>query len=86
MDRTDGRKIVVIATLATVSFVGFAQIYLPYWADRDKIRGLSEEEDMPAAATRQILMDAMDAERQEERREMEQQQRQKNVILFGGMT
>ena len=87
MDRTDGRKIVVIATLDTVSFVGFAQIYLPYWADRDKICGLSsEEEDMPAAATRQILMDAMDAERQEERREMEQQQRQKNVILFGGMT
>ena len=48
MVRTDGRKIVVIATVATVSFVGFAQIYLPYWADRDKIRGMAEEEDMPA--------------------------------------
>ena len=77
MARTDGRKVVAIATLATVSFVGFAQIYLPYWADRDKIRGLSEEADMPAAAKRQILMDAMDAERQEELREMEQQQRQR---------
>ena len=87
MDRTDGRKIVEIVTLATVSLVGFAQIYLPYWADRDKIRGLSEEEDMPAAATRQILMDAiMDAERQEERREMEQQQRQKTYYFLVGMT
>jgi hypothetical protein len=69
MGRTDGRKIVAIATLATVSFVGFAQIYLPsYWTNRDKIRGQSEEADTPAATKRQILMDAMDAERQEERR------------------
>jgi hypothetical protein len=70
MGGTDGPKIVAIATLlATVSFVGFAQIYLPsYWTDRDKIRGQSEEADAPAAAKRQILMDAMDAERQEERR------------------
>jgi hypothetical protein len=73
MARTDGRKIVAIATVATVSFVGFAQIYLPYWADRDKIRGMAEEADMPAAAKRQMLMEAMEAERQEERREQQRQ-------------
>jgi hypothetical protein len=67
MGGTDGRKIVAIATLlATVSFMGFAQIYLPsYWTDRDTICGQSEEADAPAAAKRQILMDAMDAERQQ---------------------
>ena len=73
MARTDGRKIVAIATVATLSFVSFAQIYLPYWADRDKIRGMAEEADMPAAAKRQMLMEAMEAERQEERREQQRQ-------------
>ena len=74
MVRTDGRKIVIIATVATASFVGFAQIYLPYWADRDKIRGMAEEEDMPAAAKRQMLIVAAEEERQQQRREQQQKQ------------
>lgn len=65
MPRVDGRKIVAIATLSTVSVVGFAQIYLPFWADRDKIRGMAEEEDMPAAARREMER-AMEQERQQQ--------------------
>jgi hypothetical protein len=70
MVRTDGRKIVAVATLATVSVVCFAQIYLPFWADRDKIRGMAEEEDMPAAAKREIRL----MEQQEHRRQQQQPQ------------
>jgi hypothetical protein len=43
MGRVDGRKVVTVACVATVSVVGFAQLYLPFWADRDRLRGLSEE-------------------------------------------
>jgi hypothetical protein len=74
MVRTDGRKIVAVATLATVSVVCFAQIYLPFWADRDKIRGMAEEEDMSAAAKREIRM----MEQQEHRRQQQQQQQMSN--------
>jgi hypothetical protein len=69
MVRTDGRKIVAVATIATVSVVCFAQIYLPFWADRDKIRGMAEEEDMPAAAKREMRM-------------MEQQQRKQQQQML----
>ena len=54
MARVDGRKIVVVATGATVACLAVFQIYLPYFADRDKLRGMSEEEDMPAAARREM--------------------------------
>mmetsp|Transcript_30656 Transcript_30656/g.50648 ORF Transcript_30656/g.50648 Transcript_30656/m.50648 type:complete len:80 (-) Transcript_30656:110-349(-) len=69
MARVDGRKIVGIATVATVSVVGFAQIYLPFWADRDKIRGMAEEEDMPAAAKRE-----MEKQIKQQQQQHEQQQ------------
>lgn len=54
MPQMDGRKVVMIATTLTLSAVGIAQIYLPFYADRDKIRGMSEEEDMPTEAKRQM--------------------------------
>ncbi len=72
MVRTDGRKIVAVATMATVSVVCFAQIYLPFWADRDKIRGMAEDEEMPAAAKRELRM----IEQQEQRRQQQKQQQQ----------
>ena len=72
MVRTDGRKIVAVATLATVSVVCFAQIYLPFWADRDKIRGMAEDEEMPAAAKRELRM----IEQKELRRQQQKQQQQ----------
>jgi hypothetical protein len=54
MPRTDGKKIVALAFGATTLAIGIGQIYLPYIADRDKLRGLFEEEDMPAQARREM--------------------------------
>ena len=56
MPRTDGRKIVAIAFGATTLAIGIGQIYLPYIADRDKLRGLFEEEDMPMQAKKEMEM------------------------------
>lgn len=54
MAKTDGRKLVVVATAAIVGVIGVAQVYLPFVADRDKLRGLSEEEQMPGRARQQM--------------------------------
>ena len=56
MSRTDGRKIVSLAFAGILGAVGIGQIYLPYIADRDKLRGLFEEEDMPEEAKREMDM------------------------------
>lgn len=56
MSRTNGRKIVSLALGGIVGAIGIGQIYLPYIADRDKLRGLFEEEDMPAEARREMEM------------------------------
>ena len=81
MSRTDGRKLVGIAVALTVTALGVGTIYLPFVADRDKLRGLFEEGDdaVPEGARRQ--MKAMAKEEVEEavrqqRRSLEQQQQQ----------
>ncbi|GFH52806.1 hypothetical protein CTEN210_09282 [Chaetoceros tenuissimus] len=56
MARTDGRKIVGIAFAGIMGALGIGQIYLPFIADRDKLRGLAEEEDMPEQAKREMDM------------------------------
>lgn len=40
MSRTDGRKLVALAAAATVGALGIGTIYLPFMADRDKLRGM----------------------------------------------
>jgi hypothetical protein len=40
----DGSKLVVLAIAATAGMVGIGTIWAPFYADRDKIRGLWEEE------------------------------------------
>ena len=66
MPKIDGRKLVAVAATATVAAVGFAQIYLPFMADRDKLRGLNEEEYMPPQAKKEMeaMMSKMKAEQQ----------------------
>ena len=56
MSRTDGRKLVALAATATVAAIGIGTIYLPFIADRDKLRGLFEEGEqaMPEGARREI--------------------------------
>jgi hypothetical protein len=56
MSRIDGRKIVGGAVLAITGAIGIAQIYLPYIADKDKLRGMFEEEDMPDVARKEMDM------------------------------
>ena len=88
MSRTDGRKIVAIATAGMVGVLGFAQLYLPYYADRDKIRGLSEEEDMPPAAREEMRRTMMAMQRQQAQNGGggdQQQQQQQNPWARGSM-
>mmetsp|Transcript_16223 Transcript_16223/g.19813 ORF Transcript_16223/g.19813 Transcript_16223/m.19813 type:complete len:95 (+) Transcript_16223:112-396(+) len=56
MSRIDGRKLVSLAFGGTLAALAIGQVYLPYIADKDKIRGLFEEEDMPSQAKREMKM------------------------------
>jgi hypothetical protein len=76
-----------IAVALTVSALGVGTIYLPFIADRDKLRGLFEEGDdaVPEGARRQLKamakQEAEDAERlrmsQQQQEEQPHQQRQR---------
>jgi hypothetical protein len=48
--RSSGSKLVTAAVAGTVGVVGFSTIYLPFFADRDAIRGLHEEQAPPTSA------------------------------------
>ena len=56
MSRTDGRKLVALAFTAMVGALGIGTIYLPYMADRDKLRGFFEEgdESVPEGVRREM--------------------------------
>ena len=54
MPKVDGRKIVAVATVGTLAAVSLGQIYLPFVADRDKVRGLSEEDEVPEGARKEM--------------------------------
>lgn len=43
--RNNGSKVVVIAVAATLTALGIGTVYVPFYADRDKLRGLHEEAD-----------------------------------------
>ena len=77
MSRTDGRKLVALAVTATISAIGIGTIYLPFIADRDKLRGLFEEGEqaMPEGARREIQR-ILKAERAEAELLQQQQQQQ----------
>ena len=87
MSRTDGRKLVALAATATVGMIGIGSIYLPFMADRDKLRGLFEEgeETMPEGARKEMQalvkaeLAAKAAARQqaldEQQQDMQEQQR-----------
>ena len=97
MSRTDGRKLVAFAGSAIVGALGFATIYLPFVADRDKLRGLFEEgeESIPEGARREIQA-IMKAERESQQRmdevlqqrqqmEEEEQQKERQKASAGSM-
>lgn len=43
--RFNGSKVVVAAVVATLTAVGIGTVYVPFYADKDKLRGLHEEAD-----------------------------------------
>jgi CHASE1-domain containing sensor protein len=48
--RISGNKIVSVAVAGTVAMVGLGAVYVPFFADRDKLRGLHEESAPPTSA------------------------------------
>jgi hypothetical protein len=48
--RSSGSKLVAAAVAGTFTVVGIETIYLPFFADRDAIRGLHEEQAPPTSA------------------------------------
>eukprot|EP00581_Thalassiosira_minuscula_P028673 CAMPEP_0183754490 /NCGR_PEP_ID=MMETSP0739-20130205/3563_1 /TAXON_ID=385413 /ORGANISM="Thalassiosira miniscula, Strain CCMP1093" /LENGTH=108 /DNA_ID=CAMNT_0025991117 /DNA_START=32 /DNA_END=358 /DNA_ORIENTATION=- len=81
MSRTDGRKLVALTAAAAVSALGIGTIYLPFVADRDKLRGLFEEgeESMPEGARREIQAIAR-AEAEQQRRLQQQLQKEEQRL------
>ena len=82
MPRTDGRKLVALATTATLAAIGVGTIYLPFMADRDKLRGLSEEgeDSIPEGARREIqAMMKEEQRREEQQQQIEQHDEQKQT-------
>mmetsp|Transcript_13083 Transcript_13083/g.27500 ORF Transcript_13083/g.27500 Transcript_13083/m.27500 type:complete len:108 (-) Transcript_13083:272-595(-) len=100
MSRTDGRKLVAMATTLTISALGIGTIYLPFIADRDKLRGLFEEgeESIPEGARKEIQAiikkekeQAQELAKQQqmfdeqEKREEEERQKQQQSKRAGSM-
>ena len=48
--RSSGSKLVATAVVGIVGALGIGTIYLPFVADRDKMRGLHEESTPPTSA------------------------------------
>jgi len=44
--KVDGRKVVAFAVAGMCTMVGVSTIWLPFISDRDKIRGMAEDENM----------------------------------------
>lgn len=51
--RNSGKRIVVLAVAATATAVGVGTIWAPFYADRDKLRGLHEESDLSGSERQQ---------------------------------
>lgn len=53
MSRNSGSRVVVMAVTATLAAIGVGTIYLPFVADKDKVRGLHEESEMDERSRRE---------------------------------
>lgn len=74
-----GKQLVTFAVAATVGAIGIGTIYLPFMADRDKLRGLFEEgeQQIPEGARREIrdILKKEAMERQTQQEETVQQEK-----------
>ena len=67
--RNSGSKLVFGAVTLTLAAVGVGTIYLPFIADKDRIRGLHEEGEMTASEKREyekMLQQMKQAERSQQ--------------------
>ncbi|KAL3793406.1 hypothetical protein HJC23_001854 [Cyclotella cryptica] len=76
-----GKQLVALAVTATIGAIGIGTIYLPFMADRDKLRGLFEEGEgaIPEGARREIR-DIMKKEAVEKERQREAEQQQQQTV------
>ena len=51
--QSNGSRVVLASVTLIVTALGVGTIYLPFIADKDKIRGLNEESDMSASTRRE---------------------------------
>jgi hypothetical protein len=65
-----------VAVTAIVATLGFTAVYLPFMADRDKVRGLHEEADPDPVARREYEEMVRQYHREQQQQEQQQQQAQ----------
>ena len=51
--RNSGSRVVLMAVTGTLAAIGVGTIYLPFIADKDKVRGLHEESEMDERSRRE---------------------------------
>jgi len=71
-----GSRMVVAAVTATVAALGIGTVYLPFVADRDRVRGMHEEGEMSASDKREY--EAMLKQMQQKQQQQKQQQKHQN--------
>ena len=76
--RKSGTTMASVAVTAIVATLGFTAFYLPFMANRDKVRGLNEEADPDPAARREYeeMVRQYQREQQQQQAQQEQQQAQ----------
>eukprot|EP00594_Rhizosolenia_setigera_P017919 CAMPEP_0178962388 /NCGR_PEP_ID=MMETSP0789-20121207/14331_1 /TAXON_ID=3005 /ORGANISM="Rhizosolenia setigera, Strain CCMP 1694" /LENGTH=89 /DNA_ID=CAMNT_0020646521 /DNA_START=71 /DNA_END=340 /DNA_ORIENTATION=+ len=75
--RVDGRKVVALAIAGMTGVCGISTIYLPFYSDRDAIRGIGEDENL----TEEQKYEAM----KEIRQQQQQLQRKQTGTSAGSM-
>lgn len=74
-----------MATTVIAGVVGLGTIYLPFVADRDKIRGLSEEQDPSGMSVLPPSQQQQEFERQMMHAQQEQAQQTKKPSMWGAI-
>jgi hypothetical protein len=77
---SSGTKVVIACVTATLATVGIGSIYLPFIADRDRIRGMHEEGDLSPSERREY-----DRMMRQYRQDMMQQQPSESNPTFPKM-
>jgi len=86
--KTDGRKVVAVAFAGIATMVGISTIWLPFFSDRDKIRGMAEDENMTEEERFQVMREMsmqLSRERSEGHSEKQKQHPNSNQGFSSGL-